>query len=197
VKSETAVAAPVRGAYRPLVPNKFSHRPDGVTEIILEKHDGTELVCLVDSKDYDSVKGYRWHANDDGYVVTSVYKDGRRTTLRMHRLFLPDTIEVDHKFGNKLDNRRSEVRPATHSQNRANRSGWSGTSHFKGVCRRKGHRKFQAAIKVQGKMLYLGYFDSEVEAAKKYDEKAREIHGEFARLNFPDVAAGEQAAVAA
>jgi hypothetical protein len=167
-----------------------------VTEIILEKRDGTELVCLIDSKDYDLARGYRWYASR-GYAVTNIRENGRRTLLRMHRLFLPDAIEIDHKFGNKLDNRRSEIRPATHSQNLANRPKWTGAFRFKGVFRHKDCRKFHAQIKVHGKAIHLGYFDSEIDAARAFDSASRKYRGEFARLNFPDVTAGEQSAVAA
>src|SRR5271155_1400802 len=81
----------------------------------------------------------------------------------------------------------------THSQNGTNRRKRKGTSSkFLGVYWLKRDRAFQATIRVHGKHVYLGYFRSEVDAARAFDTAARKYHGAFARLNFPTV--GEQAA---
>ena len=111
----------------------------------------------------------------------------------MHRLLLPET-EVDHKSGDGLDNRRSNLRSATRSQNQANKFKKENTSsRFKGVYQRRNYRRFRAHIRVHGEEIHVGDFDSEIEAARAYDAAARKYHGEFARLNFPNP--GEQAAL--
>lgn len=94
--------------------------------------------------------------------------------------------EVDHKNRNPLDNRRCNLRPATKSNNQRNvvskRSG-----KFKGVFKfaLKHKIKWRARICHNGKQISLGLFDSQELAAQAYDSKAKEWHGEFARLNFP------------
>jgi hypothetical protein len=200
MESQPVFSLPARGVSRRLVPNKFIHRPDGVTEIILEKRDGTKLVCLIDTQDYALVKGYRWSAYKDHhgkthYVETNIRGDGSvNTSIAMHRILLPELDEIDHENGNGCDNRRSNLRAATHSQNVANRVKWkSSSSRFLGVYRRKDQKRFRAQITVRGTRINLGSFLSEDDAARGYDTKSREAFDEFARLNFP--AAGEQAAV--
>jgi hypothetical protein len=93
---------------------------------------------------------------------------------------------VDHTNTNSLDNRRANLRLATPSQNSCNsRRDKSNTySRFRGVSFSKRKGKWFAAIRANGKKIWLGYFQTELDAARAYDEAARKYHGEFARLNF-------------
>jgi len=88
----------------------------------------------------------------------------------------------DHRNGNRLDNRRDNLRPATRSQNNANRCGWSSTG-FKGV-KRQG-RRFVARLMANKHPIHIGSFDTAEDAAKAHDRAALEHFGEYARLNFP------------
>jgi hypothetical protein len=139
-----------------------------------------------DAEDEALVQGYNWTTNTDGYVVT--YKRG--TPLFLHTLLLGE-IGVDHINGDLLDNRRSNLRIATAAQNMQNRKKWGKAgnrphaSKYKGVSFTHSMKKYQAIIRKDGKLKYLGSFDTEEEAAKVWDENARILHGEFARLNFP------------
>ncbi len=95
--------------------------------------------------------------------------------------------EVDHANGDILDNRRSNLRAATRSENNSNRQKFSnGTpaSKYKGV--QFTHGKWAASIQKDKERKWLGYFKHEDSAAKAYDIAAKELHGEFAVLNFPD-----------
>lgn len=90
---------------------------------------------------------------------------------------------VDHRNGNGLDNRRSNLRLATQAQNMSNRGRpTNNTSGYKGVSagRLGGWRAY---ITSRGKRLDIGTFASKEEAAEAYNAKALELHGEFARLN--------------
>jgi hypothetical protein len=99
----------------------------------------------------------------------------------------PKGLLVDHRNSDSLDNRRTNLRLATHSQNQCNRRKRKNTSsRFRGVYFRKENRKWAAFISVAGKKIFLGYFDSETEAARVYDAAAKKYRGGFARLNFPE-----------
>ena len=60
-----------------------------------------------------------------------------------------------------------------------------GSSKYKGVTWHKMGKKWVAAIQLNRKQYHLGHFSNEIDAARAYDEKAKELHGEFAYLNFP------------
>ena len=106
----------------------------------------------------------------------------------MHRLVMGDPIglHVDHINGDRLDNRKSNLRTATPSQNLANRAQRAGKK-FKGTSALGG--KFKAYGSVKNKTINLGTFVTEEAAAAAYDAWAIETHGEFARLNFAGAAA--------
>lgn len=102
------------------------------------------------------------------------------------RMGLDLSEHIDHINGNELDNRRENLRSATNAENLMNQKLCSNnTSGFKGVIWRKDRNKWQAKIMVHGKTQHLGYSNCKIEAAKAYDNAARELFGEFARLNFP------------
>ena len=106
----------------------------------------------------------------------------------MHReiMHAPKGMVVDHIDGNSLNNRRSNLRLCTVSQNHQNRRRTYGSSKYKGAWWDKRRNKWVAAITFKGKYIYLGFFDNEIDAGKAYDRKAAELFGEFAYLNFPD-----------
>jgi len=143
--------------------------------------------AIVDADDYDELSRYKWHVNKGGRTYyASSQKKGK--AIKMHRLIAgaPKGLFVDHINHNGLDNRKRNLRLCTRLENIRNqlpRRG--GSSQYKGVCWRKREKKFVATICVDGKKLYLGYFDDEIEAAKAYDKKAKELFGQFAYLNFP------------
>jgi len=137
-------------------------------------------IVLIDDEDYELISKYNWYLAG-GYAATRIGDDA---CVKMHQLILGSF--VDHKNRNKLDNRRTNLRFATGTQNNANRGkvGKSPTSQFKGVyLTEKG--KWKATITIKYKSRHLGYFATELEAAIVYDIAAQELFGEFALLNFP------------
>lgn len=154
-------------------------------------------VALVDDADYADLARYKWYATKKGgpwYAKrNSPRTGGRHHAILLHRVLLdaPPGLEVDHINGNGLDNRRANLRLATHAENQYNRRPLGGTSRFKGVCWNREHGKWRAAIRTGGKDLYLGYYATEEDAARAYDAAALQYFGVFARLNFPGDAVEE------
>lgn len=171
----------------------FDVGAEGAVRVPLHSRKYPDLYTLVDKEDADLVRRYRWFANPSGrngdlYVRGRIYDDGGKY-VSLHRLLMQPSQreEVDHINGNTLDNRRSNLRVCTPSQNRQNQRRRDDTiSGFKGValCRVTG--RWKAQIKVDGRSFHLGMFKQARDAARAYDEAARERFGEFARLNFPD-----------
>lgn len=152
-------------------------------------------VVLVDEADLDLVSGYAWRATRHrrtGKVYIQSWHAGAEVFL--HRLIAntPDGLDTDHANNNSLDNRRSNLRPATRSENNSNRekqathAGKPTTSRFKGVHWDREKRKWRAAIRVGGRQIRLGRFDDEIEAARAYDRALVAQWPEHARVNFPD-----------
>jgi hypothetical protein len=120
------------------------------------------------------------------------FKKGNRIMIMglLHRiLFRAKTHDpkIDHKDGNSLNNQKSNLRFASHIQNMANRKKSKGISKYKGVYWNKRNKKWKAQIKSNGKEIYLGVYEEEIDAAIAYDIKAKETWGEFARLNFDSI----------
>lgn len=147
--------------------------------------------ALIDGDDEQSVRQFRWHHANTGYAgSSSMYRMTGLKLMLMHRLIAtpPDGMQIDHINGNKLDNRRANLRFCTIRQNAHNvrtKRQLAGDK-LKGTCWDKSRGKWLASICHAGANLYLGRYDSEREAALAYDAKARELFGEFAALNFPN-----------
>lgn len=142
-------------------------------------------VFLFDASDYETVKRYTWYISKRGYVTTNV----KRKATPMHKILLGNTkgFDVDHISGNKLDNRRCNLRICTHQQNMFNQNIRStNTSGFIGVSLMKNTGKYEAYIHYNGKKYYLGLYDNAVDAAIARDREAIKKFGRFARLNFTD-----------
>jgi hypothetical protein len=141
--------------------------------------------AIIDSEDAKLVGKHNWQLAK-GYAVTSLLTGkGKHRQLSLHRLVMgnPEGKLVDHREGNKLDNRKELLRLATYSENGYNRGANSNnTSGHKGVSWYKRDQKWQASITHEGKFIRLGLFTDIEEAAKAYREAAQKYHGKFARL---------------
>lgn len=138
-------------------------------------------VAVVDEADAEIVSGRSWQARPrrDGRGFYAV-SDG----IRMHRFLLnaQDGVIVDHKDGDGLNNKRSNIRIGTQSLNCVNRKQTPGR-FLRGSRPKKG--KWQAYIKLSGKQRSLGYFDTEREAHEAYLAEAQRLHGDWMPLPEP------------
>jgi len=142
--------------------------------------------ALFSPEDMGVVSEHLWCLMGNGYASFTQYGDGGKRTVKMHYLIVGKN--ADHKNGNRLDNRRENLRLASTSQNSANRRAKAGaSSEYKGVCWDKSRGKWMAAIQVSGKTKTLGRFDDEAAAARAYDAAAAACFGEFAKLNFKEI----------
>jgi len=154
---------------------------------------GEGLHSKVDGDVYFWAKNFCWFVTANGYVAT---RTGART-ITLHRILMdsPVGMDVDHVNGDKIDNRRENLRTVTRQQNvRNNGPRRNGQSRFKGVTFHKKSRKWAARIVLGGGAnLHLGLFVSEEAAARAYDASASTHFGEHAWLNFPPEGHHEQA----
>ncbi|MHB1641783.1 MAG: AP2 domain-containing protein [Acidithiobacillus sp.] len=148
-------------------------------------------VALIDDEDFELVSRHKWYARwspdtKSFYALTKIRNpDGKRTTLLMHRLVMSAQPgqQVDHIHHLTLDNRKSELRLCTGSQNQHNQGVNSkNTSGYKGVYWQKRNQKWRSCIKVNGKRISLGLFLTPELAHAAYCRAALELHGDFARV---------------
>lgn len=152
-------------------------------------------VALVDDKDFAELSQNKWCCSQ-GYAVRNAPKGpGRKLALiHMHRVVnkTPEGMDTDHINGNKLDNRRCNLRDATRSQNIANQDGNSDRlySSYKGVTyarNEKRPKRWVSQVHKKGEKPFYKRFYTEEGAALAYNVMAKRYHGEFARLNdIPD-----------
>lgn len=151
--------------------NDYVFNEDGTTTIVLRNRK-REIVghCIIDNEDFNEIKKYTWNLNDVGYASSFTHKPNKKK-LFIHRLIMKEIDElkedsvVDHIDGNKLNNRRRNLRWATKSQNAMNsKTRKNNTSGTKGVSFDKSMNSWQAHIKINYKKIHLGYF-SEIEDA--------------------------------
>lgn len=142
------------------------------------------LYTVVDDEDYAVVAQYKWYAQRCKKSFYARRRVGKKK-ISLHQFLMPGVIQIDHRDGDGLNNRRRNLRPATSHQNQCNQPRRKdNTSGFKGVFWDKNKSKWRARIWFRGLNQSLGYFEDPTVAAKAYDEAARRFHGEFARCNF-------------
>jgi len=155
--------------------------------------------AIVDDEDFERISQWKWQLwrhprwPNNVRVTRGIYfKDtpSRRGIVRMEHQVLNVagrelSVQIDHKNGDPLDNRKANLRFCTASENSCNRRKMPGCKFpYKGVYQPKECVSFFARIFKEGKRIDLGRHETIIDAARAYDEAAKKYHGEFARLNF-------------
>lgn len=176
--------------------NKYEIRGD-VTAIFLRRKDGIVIETIIDTEDLGKIiefpnTWFAWlAATNDYYVISKAPKEnGKRKGVRLHRYILdaPDSKQVDHINHDTLDNRKTNLRAVTVSENQQNRTGArsdNNSSGIRGVHWDKRNGKWCVQIQLKGEKIYLGLHDSLDKARKvaedayskmmPYSEHAREL----------------------
>lgn len=163
-------------------------------KLIPLRNKGGEIVAYAKCslEDYDELNKYKWSMHKAGYGIGTIgikkYLMHRFIKLYLEKIIIPKESLIDHANGNRIDNRRTNLRVATFAQNGLNKKRKS-NSKFYGVNYRERENKYQARARVAGKYIVIGSFDNEIEAAEMYDIWA--IHQSnfnegFRKLNFPE-----------
>lgn len=159
-------------------------------------------VAIVDPEDYAYLNNFKWCAFKSRsvfYAVRLIRVNGKQKMLMMHHVVLPRIVgrETDHINHNGLDNRKCNLRQCSRSENQHNRRNQRGkkSSQYKGVYWKKDHHLWLAAVRLNNKIIWRKYFNSEIEAALAYDATARKYYGEFACTNFQQRPQGKQAII--
>lgn len=171
-------------------------RPRKYNKILIENNETSYVYCIhgaliVDTIMLPLIRSYTWFTKKSRagtyYAYASVTINKKETKVMLHRVLIGATEGqfVDHINGNTLDNRMCNLRFCSSLQNNFNaKKRINSKSIYKGVSLSK-EGAFKASIQANKIKYHLGTFKTEIEAAKAYDKKAKELHKQFARLNFP------------
>lgn len=146
-------------------------------------------VALVSDHRFEHLNQWKWHASLCGDKFYAVRIEGMPShkTIYMHREIMnaAKSVQVDHRDDNGLNNQDDNLRICTKSGNMQNRGKQkNNTTGFKGVFMDKRRQRYFSRIGVDGEYKFLGCFADPIDAAKAYDEAAKELHGDFAWTNF-------------
>jgi hypothetical protein len=158
---------------------------DGVAYVPLTK--GCE--AAIDIADIPRVEAWSWTALEGRhttYARRAVLVGSGYRTVYLHCAIWGETLglEIDHIDGNGLNNQRSNLRLATHSENMRNqRLSRNSSSGLKGASWSKSNQRWQAQITIERKHCHLGFYDTPEEAHEAYARASVELHGQFGRVS--------------
>lgn len=158
----------------------------------IEEFPGYEASNLgnVKSLKYNKERILKPREDSGGYYLVSLYKNkkqhDRLISILVYKAFNDDynpEMQIDHIDHDRHNNKLSNLRMIPRNQNCWNQKSRGGTSKFKGVSWHKKSSKWQVVIQANNKQIHIGLFISEIDAARAYNQAAKEFHGEYAVLN--------------
>jgi hypothetical protein len=159
----------------------------------VDEYDGYAVSDIGNVKNVTSGRILKPGKNSHGYLYVNLCKNGKKKSVTVHKLVAaaylfpaeePDQVFVDRIDGDRTNNHVDNLRWASRLENNRNATKRSNTSSkYKGVCIDKRCNKWQVSIYINSKHVHLGYFKNEKDAASKYNEKASEHFGAFAKIN--------------
>ena len=160
----------------------FINKLDKMKEIKLNNG----FVTQVDDEDFEWLNKFKWYASK---LSNKYYaRKGRYETYElMHRLIMKasDKQTIDHIDNDSLNNQKHNLRFCTNQENCFNQGKKEYcSSQYKGVCFYRRTGQWMAYIRIDGILKHLGYYNSEITAALKYDVAAEKYFGKFANFNF-------------
>lgn len=165
---------------------------EGIAYIEFVRQNGEKYIALVDNDLWHELTIYKWCYHTDGYSQNDRFGSMHRHVYTKYYKITNKKNKIDHINGNPLDNRIINLREATPGENCQNKSvSENAASKYLGVTLRKHFVKktnsvkikYIARIRYNNKLIYLGCFNLEIEAAKAYNEKATELYKTNMRLN--------------
>ena len=180
----------VLAVYSRLSPRHYMHISRTIT-----KRNGQTFEVILDAEDGSFFDSKSWHVVQKGKLLKSFYVRESTTNAYLHRMLIGASSSdiIDHKNANSLDNQKANLRRCDAVENMRNCRTFisSKSSIYKGVSWSSRGQNWRTSLygTHAGKSIRLfdGYFASEFEAAKAYDQAAKELFGQFARFNFPDL----------
>ena len=160
----------------------------------IEEYENYEISNLGNVRNIDTGKILKPGKNNRGYYHVILYKNGTKTTFKIHRLvgfaFIPNPEnlrDIDHIDRNKTNNSISNLRWVSQSNNLRNRPKFkNSSSKYMGVCFHKAAGKYKAQIRINNKNKYIGLYETEEEAGRAFDNFVKQHNlTEFYSLNFP------------
>ncbi len=149
-----------------------------------------QIFTIVDDEDFEYLNQWKWYllkSKTNYYAIRTSRPENK--LIQLHRVVIQAKKGeiVDHVNRNKLDNRKSNLRICTISQNNQNRKiNKLNKSGFNGVSWNSNNKKWVAQIAYNNKKVHIGFFNDPIQAAKAFNEAALKYHGEFANLNKID-----------
>jgi hypothetical protein len=148
---------------------------------------GNGHFAKVDDEDYERVNKWSWRLDVNGYVIRGEWNNGYYRTIYLHRELMNARQGqlVDHRLGNRQDNRKRELRLCNYQENaRSQRK--KGTNPYKGVSWHSQDKLWMSSITIDGKNVFIGLFRNARHAGMAYDIWASAVFGEFAITNFKE-----------
>jgi hypothetical protein len=163
------------------------------------KLSNSKYYAHVDHADFHELSKYNWFVDENGRYKRAIRIDkqkGPKAVVHMHRQIMKNELNakrstlntdllVDHIDNNALNNTRHNLRLVTPQQNQMNRKPQR-NKQYKGITKHKRSKPWKAKIFYNNRHIHIGYYKTQIEAAKAYDQAAKKYFGEFAYLNFPE-----------